>query len=244
MNGHGEIPDVLLERYRLGELPRAEADRIADLVRTDAALRARLDALAMSDRELLESGTIDAVSAAVERRGRNRCTQHGRGRRRAVLWIVSAAAAVTIAAAVMSRGPSGAIDSGDRIKGLQPALALYRRTRDGSEPLADGSIARRGDLVRVGYRPAGRAYGVIFSIDGRGVVTMHLPPGGNRAVALAHESAALLDRAYELDDAPLWERFYFVAGDAPFEVAPIVAAARRAPESPLGLPRGVPPATF
>ena len=38
----------------------------------------------------------------------------------------------------------------------------------------------------------------------------------------------LLDQAYELDDAPRWERFYFVTGDTPFAVAPIVDAARRA----------------
>ena len=31
--------------------------------------------------------------------------------------------------------------------------------------------------------------------------------------------------ALELDDAPRWERFYFVTGDAPFETAPVVGAA-------------------
>jgi hypothetical protein len=117
----------------------------------------------------------------------------------------------------------------------RPALALYRRTAAGSESLADGSVARAGDLVRVGYRSAGHAYGVIFSIDGRGHVTMHLPPAGGRAAPLGRETTVLLDTAYELDDAPLWERFYFVASDAPFGVAPVVDAVRRAAALPKGL---------
>ena len=159
-------------------------------------------------------------------------------------WVVPAVAAAAIAIAVLARTSPSGDAGGDRIKGAHPALALYRRTSGGSETLADGAVARQGDLVRVGYRSAGHAYGVIFSIDGRQTVTMHLPPEGDRAAPLAREATVLLDRAYELDDAPLWERFYFVAGDAPFDVAPIVAAARRAPSAALPLPRGLDQATF
>jgi len=54
-----------------------------------------------------------------------------------------------------------------------------------------------------------------------------------------------LDFAYELDDAPRWEAFYFVASDAPFDLEPIRQAVRRAAAHPnqgaptlLVLPRG------
>jgi hypothetical protein len=84
------------------------------------------------------------------------------------------------------------------------------------------------------------------SIDGAGNVTMHLPPAGDRAAALKHETTVLLDQAYELDDAPRWERFYFVAGESPFDVAPVMQAARDAaakisglPPAGLALPRGL-----
>jgi hypothetical protein len=66
------------------------------------------------------------------------------------------------------------------------------------------------------------------SIDGRGAVTMHLPPAGTHAAALKNEPTVLLDQAYELDDAPRWERFYFVTGDAAFDAAPVLQAARDA----------------
>jgi hypothetical protein len=141
-------------------------------------------------------------------------------------------------------------DRGDRTKGaLTPSLAIYRRTPEGSETMADGAVAHPGDLLRVGYRAAGKHYGVILSIDGRGSVTVHLPPQANRAAALKGDGMVLLDQAYELDDAPQWERFYFVTGDTPFAVAPIVeavraAAADRRPPSVLTLPNGLDQVAF
>jgi hypothetical protein len=57
---------------------------------------------------------------------------------------------------------------------------------------------------------------------------VHLPPSGERAVPLESGGTVLLDRAFELDDAPLYERFYLVTGPAPFELAPVVEALRGA----------------
>ena len=56
---------------------------------------------------------------------------------------------------------------------------------------------------------------------------MHLPPNGERAAPLKPGSEILLDQAYELDDAPGWEQFYFVTGETPFAVADVVNAARK-----------------
>ena len=246
MTDRAPIPDVLLERYRLGELPPGEAAPIAERIHVDSVLRERLEALGRSDDDLRTHGVIATIADGVQRRvseaaPRSAVTVR---RRRTASWLVLAATAAAIAIAVVARSSSPRSDSGgDRIKGLRPALTLYRHTAGGSETLADGATARRGDLVRIGYRPAGRAFGVIFSVDGNRTVTMHLPVQGGRAVPLAHEPTVLLDQAYELDDAPLWERFYFVTGDAPFEVAPIVSAARAAPLS-AALPRGLEHATF
>src|SRR6185436_11941296 len=79
----------------------------------------------------------------------------------------------------------------------------------------------------------GRTYGAIVSIDGRGAVTLHLPRQGARATRLPEGGeTVLLDRAYELDDAPRWERFFFVTGEAPFEIEPLLEAARRAAADP------------
>ncbi len=235
MSADRPIPDLLLEQYRLDELPATDTARIERLLIEDATLRARLAALEASDREIAQRQPAEWLAGRIRERMR---TETRRPRptapaiRRFALASALAAAAVVIAFAV----PWKPADDGDRIKGLSPSLAIYRRTPQGSETLADGAAARAGDLLRVGYVAAGRGYGVILSIDGRGVVTLHLPPGGSRAAALRGGGTVLLDQAYELDDAPAWERFYFVTSEDAFDVAPVVEAAKRAAARDLRSP--------
>jgi hypothetical protein len=252
-----ETPDVILEWYRLDELPREEAHRVGRLVRESETLQRRLDALDQSDADVARQYPPAWIAARVrERLGRNGYAPDTRGTARP--WGLAAAiglAAIALVVALprLAPGPTGqtAIVDSDRIKGLKPSLAVYRRTDRGSETLADGDIARKGDLLRLGYTAAGHSHGVIVSLDGRGGVTLHLPPDGTRAAALGRDGTILLDRAYELDDAPGWERFYFVTGEAPFDVAPIMEAARRAaggdlraPPAALAIPRGLSQSAF
>ena len=220
------IPDLLLERYRLNELPPAAHAAVAREAAADAGVRARLDALAASDVEIHAQYPAGVVARRITPR---RWTMRG---------FVLAGALATAAIALVTAIPRPivpATETDTRIKG-RPALAVYRRTPSGSERLADGDVARAGDLLRIGYTSGGRGYGVILSIDGTGTVTQHLPPSGGLAAALAPGGVTLLDSAYELDEAPRIERFYFVTGRRPFDVAPILAAARRAGGAPPALP--------
>ena len=230
------IPDLLLERYLLKELPLPAAEAVEREIAGNPAARARLDALARSDEEIRRAYAParfvrDVVVRRPSRRG----------------WVLAGALATAVVAmlAVMPDLPTGS----DRLKGVvggRPALAVYRWTAQGSERLADGDVARAGDLLRIGYASAGRAYGVILSIDGRGAVTLHLPPSGDAAAALGQAEITLLDSAYELDEAPRIERFYFVTGARPFKVAPVVDAARHSSGAPdvLPLPAGLEQVTF
>jgi hypothetical protein len=237
------VSDLLLERYRLGEVDGLERERVDRLLAGDASLRLRLEQLARSDAEIDRSYPPVWRAERVRERLR-RAGAAGASRRapaRAPRWLVpagvAAAAAVVLVLAPRIAGPppSGPdvpqVEPGDRIKGMKPSLQLFRRTPDGSETLADGAVVRAGDVVRVGYRAAGRGFGVIVSIDGRGAVTLHLPAGGDQAAPLESGDTVLLDRAYELDDAPRFERFYLVTAAAPFPVAPVLNAARRAAEA-------------
>jgi len=112
-------------------------------------------------------------------------------------------------------------DDGTRIKGLEPGLALFRRTPQGAEPLVPGSTVRAGDVLRVSYRPGGFAYGAIFSVDGNGSVTRHWPPAGDRAGRLAR-GETLLPGAFELDAAPDYERFYLFVSEQAFDLNPVL----------------------
>lgn len=239
------IPDLLLERYRLGELPAPAHDAIAREAAADPAVGARLDALARSDAEIR-----DRYAPGVLAR------RHSPRRRSARALVLAGALTTAVVALivaiprpiVLSVASNIASSDETRIKGNtgRPALAVYRRTASGSERLADGDLVHAGDLLRIGYASGGRGYGVILSIDGTGAVTQHLPPLGTTATVLAPAGLTLLDSAYELDEAPRVERFYFVVGTRPFDAAPILAAARRAGSAPalLPLPPGLEQITF
>lgn len=252
MNSHGgerspaATPDLWLERYRLGELPPADTARLGSLLAHDQQLRDRLQALERDDGRLDAAQTIDRLAQDVAARARRLRPAPARPwPARAARWAVPAAVAAALVAVVLRpaveprSAPPTEVD-GERAKGTS-ALVVYRSTDSGSETLSNDELVRVGDVVRIGYRSTTPEYGAIVSVDGRGVTTVHLPVTGDRAVVLEPGNTVLLDRAFELDDAPLYERFYLVTGPAPFDVAPVLDAVRRSAAAgrepgPLHLP--------
>jgi hypothetical protein len=229
VNADRRVAEITLERYHLKELPAPVMARLEQRLHEDEDLRRRLELLAEADAELRASGQLAMLDARVRRAltaadGAARPRTWSSIPRWAVLTAVATSVVLTL---VFPRLTSFTEQESERSKGLQPALTLYRRVGASSETLADGTVTRPGDLIRVGYRAAGRAYGLILSIDGRGHVTMHLPSTGEEAAPLGREPVVLLDQAFELDDAPRYEQFYFVTSNAPFAVAPVVAAAHQ-----------------
>lgn len=241
------ISDLTLERYRLGELSAVETAALKARVATDAGLRGRLDTLAQSDAEIQEQyppeRMAEVVAARAARAGRQpRILATLRPR-----WVALAgAAAVVLALMIWVPQPSE-----ERIKGEAASLIVFRKVETGSELLSDGDNARRGDVVRVAYRAANPCFGLIVSIDGRGTVTRHLPQEGPMAARMQVGEAMPLDSAYELDDAPKWERFFLVTADRAFDVEPVMEAVRQAaastssePPDVLVLPDGLRQSSF
>src|SRR5262245_49244846 len=232
------VADVTLERYRLRELPADIAACLERRLSRDDRLRSQLEALAHSDEQIRASDRLERVAAGVRQRFAARSRVPEQRLWRSPIQLAVAAGVVILLVFPLVRSVPG--EESERTKGLRPSLTLFRQVGAGSETLADGAVAHEGDVIRVGYRAAGRPYGVILSIDGRGHVTLHLPSSGDQAVPLGRNNTVLLDEAYELDDAPRWERFYFVTAADPFMVAPIVASAHRA----VALSRGDTPAAL
>jgi hypothetical protein len=245
------IPQLTLERYRLGELPPDRMQEIAYRAAIDPDVRARLGALAQSDAVLAEALEAGSVAARVAgRRGPEKAASRPFWQSPAWLSLAAAAAlvvAIGVPAITTTSGPTpptagDAAGSGpDRVKGDAASLLVYRRAGSASEALRDGDSARAGDLVRVAYRAASPRYGVIVSLDGRGVVTRHLPVVGDAAVRLQPGELTPLANAYELDDAPRWEQFFLITSETPFEVERVLDAARTAAttagrDAPAALP--------
>ncbi|PTL84823.1 ActD-like protein [Vitiosangium sp. GDMCC 1.1324] len=239
-------PDWLLERIALGELPPEElaAARARLLQEPDGA--ARLSALEADTAACLARHPPAEVAHRVGSRAR---VSRARGMLPArgflpVLTLVPALAAAALVVLVRPQVPApvGPETELTRIKGLEPRLTLYRQHQDAAEPLAEGTRAAPGDVVQLAYVAAGRAQGVILSVDGRGTLTLHAPESGATSVPLAPSGTHALPGAYALDDAPGFERFFLVTAETPFALDEVLAAARslaghpEARNSPLPLP--------
>lgn len=242
MKGTGFIADLLLERYRADDLPAAQAAGLREAIAADEGLRQRLAALERSDADILAAYPPAVFAASVTRRAAregtatNELVPKSPPRRPAWAPALAAGLVVLVAGGVLWRvnppapGESSEVSpSGDRPKGGSLGLHVYRKGGElRVERLNPGDVARPLDLVQLAYQAGGHRYGVIVSIDGRGVVTRHLPTEGDWAAALQAGGAIALDTAYRLDDAPRLERFYMVAADQPFPVSSVLAAAGRA----------------
>ncbi len=227
------IPEIVLERHRLGELMPEDARRVVAALAGSDTLRARLDAIDAADIRARQEYPAAALARDVLQR-----SAVERETSTIFLWMIPAS--VTLIAVLAfgyvgwrpflasSPAPMTPEAGEERIKGPEATLLVFRDSQAGGEALRDGELARAGDVVRLGYRVSDTGFGVIFSMDGRGLLTQHLPDAGTAAAALAPGSTVLLDAAYELDDAPAAERFYLVTARSPFDAGAIAAALREA----------------
>lgn len=218
-----EVPAWLLERLAQGELPEERAAAIRARL-GEAETEARVEELRAADSAFLERFPPRPMGAAIRARLEEKSVRsHRRPLRLAAFASLGAAALVALFVGVLPE-PAPEI----RAKGLAPAILVHRSQGGAIEKLSDGARARAGDLVQLSYLAAGKRYGVILSIDGSGVVSLHHPLEGGWAAPLSSEGAVALPHAYELDAAPAFERFFFLAADEPFPVREVLEAAKRA----------------
>jgi len=264
MSEQGGVPDLLLEQYALGELGAVEKARLDSLLESDPGLRARLAELKASDEEILAELPPAEIAASIRRRmlvagepggpGKGRSGRGPRFLSARALAFPAAAAVLVVAGAMMVRGlfPT---PSADRVlaKGGAPGLLVYRKTDSGAELLADGARAAAGDVLQIKYSGGSPRFGVIVSLDGRGRITWHLPseygdsaPAGPVSLAPRLESpGATLGSAYELDDAPSFERFFIFSSSDDFSLSvasKILGVLSRSPspaEARPSLPDGI-----
>jgi hypothetical protein len=247
-------PAWLVERLAQGELDGKTAAEVrARLVAEGRSPDEAIDALARADREMLVAHPPAAIVAEIERRAARARSAPLGGRRPAFAAAFAAAALAVVLVARHGSGPSPSVPlplETTTIKGGRPSagaqLYVYRHATAGDRRLAHGERVSKGDLLQLGYATTQQGFGVLLSIDGAGAVTQHWPEPGSTAAALLRAGGEVrLPFAYELDDAPRFERFFLVRADRAFDVAPVIAAAHalssRMPDSsgaPLPLPAG------
>ena len=247
------LPELLLEQYVLGELSAAERVKVEADLEASPDLRARLEEIRRSDEAILAEAPSAEIAASIRRRAlaESQGKRKSRVLRPSTLIALPAAAAALLLVGFLFARDAVFPSSGDltRAKGGAPGLSLYRKAASGPEPLRDGSTAAAGDIVQIRYAAGNARYGAIFSLDGRGTITFHLPPLFSGAGGKAPEIDARgsdLPAAYELDDAPAFERFFFVSSREAFDLSVVLQAAReleiggsRADIGSLVLPPGI-----
>ena len=259
------------ERFVLGELPEERARALRELLRADPALQRKVESLERSNREDLGRYPAASVVPGIRERSLrepSRPAPEKGGRRSPLLkgffFLTPAVAAAILLIFVilparrtgLAPGPGGSFPDAQTVKGTggldlsRTQLLVYRKQTRDVEQLASGQSARAGDVVQLAYVSAER-YGVIFSIDGNGTVSLLFPDRPESGTALEPNKKILLPLAIELDEAPSFERFCFVTSAAPIDVQAVLRSAadlarepRRAEGTDLKLPPGLGQTSF
>jgi hypothetical protein len=95
-------------------------------------------------------------------------------------------------------------------------MKIYRKTTSGAELLSSGASVKSGSVFQIKYFAGEYKYGTIFSIDGNGYLTLHFPGSRSGEPVLNQGGEIALSESFELDDAPGFERFFFITSKEPF----------------------------
>lgn len=222
------IPPLLIERAALGEFGPKELEELRK--RFGPSFDVRVEELVAHNESWAQD---DARKVEVKQIEHIAQSEQEPSRWRAWFAVPAAAAVACVALFLLVRdlgpesSPKDLVAMADeprapaqpreetRLKGLSPHLTLHRKTDKGQERLAPNALAKRGDLIQLSYVAADAKFGVIVSIDGRGQSTLHFPSQQHGKVTLNRKGKVPLAHAYELDDAPDFEKFYFVSYAGP-----------------------------
>lgn len=227
------ISDYYLERYALGELPDEEIEEIQRLTSLNPELQAALENLESSNQDILTLYPPLTVKASLLTRLDDKPNKPFPYKR--VLTIASAIATFLILILVLpllKQEPRIIYPDSEQditlVKGIpkvdlsKTQLLVFRKIQDQVEMLTDGERANAGDLLQLAYVATEESFGVILSVDGRGLVTLHFPEDKRESTALEPNKQFLLPNAIELDDAPGFERFFFLTSGSPIDVDSVI----------------------
>ncbi len=238
MNAERRVLDIELEQLALGELgPQREKEVRQYLTEEEHGGAKRLADLETSNQEILMRYPPHLMASQIEERAAR--FDRTKSQKSRVWFALPAFTAAAAAAALVwiflpavspNTAPTSPIETPEVIifKGpTEPTLFVFRKGPKEEELLKKGASIRAGDVLQIKYAARGDSYGVIFSIDGRGTVTLHFPNAPNGSTALKKGGAHALAFSYELDNAPGFERFFFVTSVKPIDVNEVLATGRR-----------------
>ncbi len=244
-----QLSDMLLEQYILNELPRKKMKEIEEYLKKNPEANQQLDNMKKSNTEILSSYNADEITAEIKRRyeiqkdlvRKDKAKPYSNFRRFTLPAFAMATAAVILVlfTPILNNLIRNPIDNGSlevtRTKGEKTKLYIYRKNENRIEVIENGSITKEYDLLQIAYVSREEGHGVILSIDGRGSVTLHYPEDSSSSTKLKLNKKILLPSAYELDDAPTFEKFFFITSKDKLNVKQILKSAKIQSARPAGI---------
>ncbi|MDR2897499.1 MAG: hypothetical protein LBU99_01700 [Spirochaetaceae bacterium] len=218
-------PQLFSEKIFMGEMSWDDLSESRRKSLSAGDTESLMQELSRSNDEILAAYSPESVAhlvtQRVNRKGRDRKTISAQKvLSRTVPYVLACAACAVFVFTFAYTGRNQGALPQDRIKGIgtleaQPRIFVYKKIDNEAVRLFDNAQVRENDILQVSYIAAGSDYGAIISVDGNGVVTQHFPYHGNSCAELVKDGEVALDFAYQLDDAPDFERFFFITGSKP-----------------------------
>ena len=225
------IPDWKLERYLTGDLPEGEMSEIRELEKTDEVFARRVKMLREDNAAILRKMPFERLAEKMDARDcgaerRNNVIHFGFVKFAAAAALVLAVVSVALfsqrevvpdAGAQAMDVAMAVQDDGTRIKGMDARMEIWKKTGDSAVQMLNLDEAREGDEIQLRYSVPEKCFGLLFSMDGNGTVTMHMADG-SQAVALEPGKMTTLPFAYKLDNAPKFEKFFLLTSQKDFAI--------------------------
>ena len=227
------IPDYFLERYILNELPENKKNEIDEILQGNPEIKNRIETIKKSNADILEKYPAKIHSSRIieifnlDKKNKKNAQGAGKAKKNKFLMPYIAFAAAVIMAIIFIPGQflnENKIEI-TRLKGMEAGLFVYSKKNNKETLLKNNSSARENDLLQLAYVSTEYLHGVILSIDSRGVVTLHYPDTQNSSTELVLHKKILLKKSYELDDAPDFERFFFIMSRTKINVDKVIIEA-------------------
>ena len=233
------ISYLKLEKYVLGELPEEEKKEIDDLIKIDTEIAARYESILKSNQEILSLYPSEGMALKIQWKYSQEAPINKKRKRAFPIRTLSFAGAfltLFILTFILIPAEKLPFYSSHQDEIVRPkgdiAIKIYRKTNQGAELLSSGTSVQKDDRCQIKYFAGDQKFGIIFSIDGNGYITLHYPLSKDESLLLDQGGEMALIESFRLDDAPDFERFFFVTSKETFSIYEALEAGYQLAEDP------------
>jgi len=232
-----KIPDMYLEQFVLGELNAEKEAEIRELMEHNGEINTRVRSISESNNQFLSEKHHSSIQSDINRRVIRRLIKSEK--KEFQPWQFASVGMIAILALYLVTpysyySPQKEIESqiyetpsDIRLKGIKPELHIYRKQNNFVEHIENKQLVKENDLLQIKYQGAGYQYGLIFSVDGRGETTLHFPEAKDQSNKIQPQGDIALPFAYQLDDAPNYERFFLITSHKKFDIDEVLTLSKK-----------------